>query len=153
MSLRYEQYWSLKKTQQFLRDLLMPDTRPKTAKAIRERAHSCLRHFPFLHENGEPMFSRDDFTTDRSNFCHTVFDANELVHAAFRYFLGRRTIAANAFARDLAKAVPVLSQPTREMIANELRTAKDRDGLGHQCDIEAWMEVEKAIEKASKEQP
>jgi hypothetical protein len=61
MSLKYEQYHSLKKTQSFLRDLLFTDTRPKTVKELKARAYSCLRHFPHLKENGEPMFSQDNF--------------------------------------------------------------------------------------------
>ena len=61
MSLRYEQYYALYKTHEFLRDLLHGSTRPKTGKELKDRAYSCLRHFPFLKENGEPMFSRDDF--------------------------------------------------------------------------------------------
>ena len=61
MSLRYEQYWSLRRTRQFLADLLHPSTRPKTVKELRVRASSCLRHFPFLEESGKPIFSQDDF--------------------------------------------------------------------------------------------
>ena len=63
MSLKFEQYNSLLKTRKFLRDLLLP-TRPKTAKEIKARAYSCLRHFPFLKENGEPMWSQDNFHMD-----------------------------------------------------------------------------------------
>jgi hypothetical protein len=61
MSLRYEQYWSLRRTREFLRDLLHPSTRPKTVKELRTRASSCLRHYPFLEESGKPMFSQDEF--------------------------------------------------------------------------------------------
>ena len=61
MSLKYEQYNSLVKTQKFLRDLLFTDTRPKKVSELKERAYRCLRHFPHLKENGEPMFSGDDF--------------------------------------------------------------------------------------------
>jgi hypothetical protein len=63
MSLRYEQYWSLRRTRQFLRDLLHPSTRPKTVKELRTRASACLRHFPFLEESGKPMWSQDEFTS------------------------------------------------------------------------------------------
>jgi len=28
---------------------------------LKARAYSCLRHFPFLDERGEPIFSRDGF--------------------------------------------------------------------------------------------
>jgi hypothetical protein len=61
MSLRYEQYWALRKTRQFLYDLLHPSTRPKTIGELKRRALSCSRHFPHLKENGRPIFSKDGF--------------------------------------------------------------------------------------------
>ena len=61
MSLRYEQHHSLYKTQNFLRSLLHSSTRPKTVKELKDKAYSCLRHFPFLDERGAPIFSQDDF--------------------------------------------------------------------------------------------
>ena len=64
MSLRYEQYNALMRTQEFLRNLLTVEDYPKTKKEMRQRASSCLRHFPFLHENGQPMWSLDSFTKD-----------------------------------------------------------------------------------------
>ena len=64
MSLRYEQYYSLKITQQFLRDLLTIENYPQTKGEMRERVHRCLRHFPFLYESGQPMWSKDEFTED-----------------------------------------------------------------------------------------
>jgi len=64
MSLRYEQYNSLKRTWEFLRSLLAPGTRPKTVKELREKAYRCLRHFPTLHDTGQPLWSKDDFTYD-----------------------------------------------------------------------------------------
>jgi hypothetical protein len=64
MSLRSEQYYALKKTQDFLRDLLFTDTRPKKVSELKARAHSCLRHYPFLDNDGKPMFSRDGFGPD-----------------------------------------------------------------------------------------
>lgn len=63
MSLRYEQYWSLQKTQKFLRDLMTHRGRI-TKKELRDRAYSCLRHFPALAESGRPIFSSDPFTED-----------------------------------------------------------------------------------------
>jgi hypothetical protein len=62
MSLRYEQYTALRRTRQFLADLLHPSTRPKTVKELRGRASACLRHYPFLEESGKPMWSQDNFT-------------------------------------------------------------------------------------------
>ena len=65
MSLRNEQYWALKKTRQFLSDLLFPKTRPKSVKELRDRVFSCTRHFPPLDEHGKPHFSKDDFGPDK----------------------------------------------------------------------------------------
>jgi len=61
MSLRYEQYHSLKTTKVFLNNLLDPSTRPKINE-MKAAALWCLRHFPFLKDDGEPMFSCDTAT-------------------------------------------------------------------------------------------
>jgi len=62
MSLRHEQYRSLKITREFLRDLLDTHKRPKTVKELKNRVYLCLKNYPFLQENGRPIWSRDDFT-------------------------------------------------------------------------------------------
>jgi hypothetical protein len=64
MSLRYEQYNSLKRTREFLRSLLNLKMRPRRVQEIREQAYRCLHHFPPLHESGQPLWSLDDFTAD-----------------------------------------------------------------------------------------
>jgi hypothetical protein len=61
MSLRYEQFWALKRSRDFLR-LLMTPARPRAAQAIRREAAACLRHFPMLTSTGRPVFSEDDLT-------------------------------------------------------------------------------------------
>jgi hypothetical protein len=61
MSLRFEQRNALLKARNLLRDCLDPQKRPKTVKQLRERAYSALRHFPFLDERGEPLWSQDEF--------------------------------------------------------------------------------------------
>ncbi len=85
------------------------------------------------------------------------FDQRELFVAAFRYYLGRRTIAVTFFARALAKAWSEIEEGTREIIVRELEEAFKRDDemradpicsksyypLGHDCDREAWEEVRK----------
>lgn len=63
MSLRFEQCTALKRTQEFLREILQGDY-PKTKKEMRDRAYRCLKHFPHLTEHGMPMFSKDPFTAD-----------------------------------------------------------------------------------------
>ena len=74
------------------------------------------------------------------------FDPNELVHASFRYYLGRRTISACAFAGDLAKAAPALEKNTRQMIIKEIKQAQQHEELGDSCDIEAWEECLEKLE-------
>lgn len=61
MSLRYEQENALLITREFLLDLLNTSTRPKTVKELKERARRCLRHYPPLTKEGEPLFSTDTF--------------------------------------------------------------------------------------------
>ena len=86
------------------------------------------------------------------------FDADELIHCSFRYFLGRRTISAGAFAQDLAKAWDHLKPVTRKMIGRELLKAyeeaeinPDWKPLGDDCDREKWDWVkEKAIKFLTK---
>jgi hypothetical protein len=51
----------LLRSRDLLCDLLDTQKRPKTVKELRVRVLSALRHFPFLDERGEPMWSQDDF--------------------------------------------------------------------------------------------
>ena len=60
MSLRYEQHRALKMTREFLHEIIV-SKEPLRKKALREKAYSCLRHFPFLDEKGKPIFSEDNF--------------------------------------------------------------------------------------------
>jgi len=65
MSLRYEQYNSLKQTRELLRSLMYSETFvTKSVNELREEAHRCFRHFPPLHESGQPLWSQDEFTED-----------------------------------------------------------------------------------------
>ena len=57
MSIKSEQYNSLKRVKQYLLDELHPKTRCKTEAERKNKIHFCLRHFPFLKEDGEPIFS------------------------------------------------------------------------------------------------
>ena len=64
MSLRDEQYRALARTRGFLVTLLDPSIKYKTSELRREAA-ACLKHFPPLSTEGEPMWSRDHFTEDK----------------------------------------------------------------------------------------
>jgi hypothetical protein len=61
MSLRHEQRRALLRSRDLLCDLLDAQKRPKTVKELRVRVLSAIRHFPFLDERGEPMWSNDEF--------------------------------------------------------------------------------------------
>lgn len=78
--------------------------------------------------------------------------APHLIHCAFRYYLGRMTIATCQFAHDLAKAWPLLPESTASMIRRELEEHFNRDDearlngskykpLGMDCDRAAWERV------------
>jgi hypothetical protein len=62
MSLRYEQCRALKKTRDFLRLILLSPR--MSQKDLRDQASSCLHHYPFLNEHGQPFWSTDPFTND-----------------------------------------------------------------------------------------
>jgi hypothetical protein len=61
MSLRHEQRRALLRSRELLWDLLNAQKRPKTVKELKMRVCCALRHFPFLDERGEPMWSQDEF--------------------------------------------------------------------------------------------
>lgn len=46
MTLPNERYRAIKRTEEFLVDLLDPKKTPRVPKEIRDRAYSCLRHYP-----------------------------------------------------------------------------------------------------------
>jgi len=83
---------------------------------------------------------------------------DQLIHCAFRYYLGRMTIHTCCFARDLAKAWPHLEERVASMIRRELGEAFERDDraraepmihggylpLGHDCDRAEWELVRAA---------
>ncbi len=66
MSLRREQYFSLKLGRALLADLLDPRATPRVPRPVRDRASRALKHFPALDDNGKPIFSRDQFGPDEA---------------------------------------------------------------------------------------
>ena len=70
MSLRYEQYYALLRTREFLRKILIMPKKDLITWPIgefRSEVYACLKHFPFLDEQGQPYWSQDEFTKDRAN--------------------------------------------------------------------------------------
>lgn len=46
MTLPYERYNAIKRTEEFLKDLMDPKATPRVPKEIRKKAYYCLRHYP-----------------------------------------------------------------------------------------------------------
>ena len=46
MTLPYERYNAIKRTEEFLKDLMDPKKTPRVPKTIRKQAYYCLRHYP-----------------------------------------------------------------------------------------------------------
>ena len=85
---------------------------------------------------------------------------SDWVIVAFRYFLGRMTISACAFASDLARSWDSLPAGTQRVIQRELEDKFQRDNearahgektysypLGMDMDRQAWELVRKAYSK------
>ena len=92
---------------------------------------------------------------DNSHQHLEAFDAHELLIFAARYCYGRKTIAAGAFARELAEAWPTIPAHTRGVIRRDLEQAFEDDDkaraegstyrpLGWDCDRQAWELVRQA---------
>lgn len=86
MSLKNEQYNSLKKTRKFLVSIFEDKEKTKSRKVqelkrdLKKEAYSCLRHFPFLDSTGKPIFSNDEFYTENqdeiTSLYNCIFDAS-----------------------------------------------------------------------------
>ena len=46
MTLPYERYNAIKRTEEFLKDLMDPKKTPRVPKKYRKEAYYCLRHYP-----------------------------------------------------------------------------------------------------------
>jgi hypothetical protein len=64
MSLRCEQRRALLLTREFLGDLVGYRGKRWPNPLLRDRASRCLRHFPFLAADGEPLWSLDEKTRE-----------------------------------------------------------------------------------------
>jgi hypothetical protein len=88
------------------------------------------------------------------------FNEHEVLIAATRYYIGRKTIATVEHARRLAEAWEDLPEHTREVIKRDLQKAFDRDDLAREqdqeylplggiCDRAAWEKVRNAWQDAA----
>ena len=75
MTLRYQQYWAIRRAKHYIGEQFdywvgwrnrvwwFKPLRKYFQKKV-DRAYWCLRHFPRLHESGQPDWSKDEFTKD-----------------------------------------------------------------------------------------
>jgi hypothetical protein len=75
ISLRYEQYWAIKRSHRYIREQFdywvglrnrfwrIGFLRRYFQTKV-DRAYWCLRHFPLLYKSGQPRWSKDEFTED-----------------------------------------------------------------------------------------
>ncbi len=59
MSIKREQYYSLKLTREFLFEILSMKSREIKLSTLKQKASRCLRHYPALRDSGEPVFSKN----------------------------------------------------------------------------------------------
>ena len=79
-----------------------------------------------------------------------AFDLNEVVFAAFRYYMGRRTISTHSFIDGLEKCFPNIEEGYQTLILKELKEAVEweaqdkldkwpmHDPLGDDIDRKRW---------------
>jgi hypothetical protein len=70
MTLPYERTRAVTSTEEFLYDLLDPQKTPRIPKAIRQRAHHLLRHYPTSYDM-KVICDREDSSTDPMH--HHIF--------------------------------------------------------------------------------
>lgn len=73
-------------------------------------------------------------------------DAEEILHCAFRYALGRSTYVTCTMADAIIHAWPSLSARMRNVILREIQDADDRNQIGMDMDRRQWMRV---VERAN----
>lgn len=88
-----------------------------------------------------------DLLTNENVMCvdilkHFSDTPEQLILWSFRYFLGRKSVSASRFARDLANAWKDLSDNTQNIISQELETFfRFNNNPSSKVEIEPWQIV------------
>lgn len=66
---------------------------------------------------------------------------------AFRYALGRRSMAPSIVGDNIKANINII--PTLDLygMVHEIQMEYEVDGLGEDCDVRTWMELQRDIEK------
>jgi len=78
MTLPFERYNTIKRTEEFLKDLMDPKKTPRVPKSIRRQAYYCLRHYP-------SGFNLDLLATRCPDQLETTNPIDELSQMVFNY--------------------------------------------------------------------
>jgi hypothetical protein len=78
----------------------------------------------------------------------STLPADDLIAtAAFRYALGRQSYMVEHVASWLRRNKTLLPKVTRDLIVREVHEARDRNGLGMDCDASEWMSLAATFEE------
>ena len=84
------------------------------------------------------------------------FDTKPLIIAAFRYYLGRKTIAVHSFIASIYRAWPFLNDDIKDIVKRELEEACAEEAkypgrLGMKMDADNWEWLRIKIEAEREE--
>lgn len=72
----------------------------------------------------------------------STLPADDLIAAAaFRYALGRQSYMVGHVGSWLRRNKSLLTANTRDLIIREIYEARDRNGLGMDCDAKEWLDL------------
>lgn len=75
------------------------------------------------------------------------WEFNTLILFAFRYALGRRSMAPSIVCDLIRKNRDKIMKITRITIVYEIDYAYENELLGDECDIEEWLNLKKELEE------
>lgn len=79
-------------------------------------------------------------------FEQTISVTPDILFFAFRYALGRRTFAPSIVSRQIKQNIKVLSTSDLNNMFMEIMDAWAVGGLGDECDIRTWVNLQDTIE-------
>lgn len=72
---------------------------------------------------------------------------SDILIFAFRYALGRRTFAPTIVSETIKRNLNHLLTFDLFNIAHEIQQEYEVDGLGEDCDVMVWMDLQRTVEK------
>lgn len=79
-------------------------------------------------------------------FEQTISVTHDILFFAFRYALGRRTFAPSIVARQIKQNIKEMPTNDLNTIDMEIMEAWVAGGLGDECDVRTWVNLQDTIE-------